>query len=73
MAHHSTKWSPERGQVQHFGQAELQQLLDDHNKSLAGRGVSCQCMDCLYRRWYWKMQYGVVYPNLAEWAQKKEA
>ena len=64
---------PSNAHVRHLSACELQRRLDDHNKALEGRGVSCQCMECLYNRWYWTMQYHTKYPELPEWAKKKEA
>ena len=41
-------------------EAQLQQELDAHSR---GSGVSCQCMECLYNRWYWKSRYKFSYPQ----------
>lgn len=56
--------------MRHPSETQLHKQLHAHNKPLEGRGVSCQCMECLYNRWYWKNQYGVSYPDLPEWAKK---
>ena len=57
--------------IRHMSDRQLKQALDSHNANMVGRGVSCQCNECLYNRWYWKTQYNTEYPELPYWLLNK--
>jgi hypothetical protein len=49
--------------IRHMDAGALQQALDAHNVPFSSHGTQCECVECLYNRWYWLQQYRLPYPQ----------